>query len=276
MKEKSSNSTKISVLTPSYNQGSYIEENIQSVLNQNYPNFEHIIIDGGSTDGTVAILKKYPHLKWVSEKDRGQADALNKGLAMATGEIIGWINSDDFYENNVFREVADEFDSEGVQWVVGNLTLLLEELNEKLPRISPPITYKNLISNPDIVKQQGTFFRKSSIESIGGWNPDLYMVMDYDLWIRLAKKTRPKMVPKNWAYFRLHVRQKSSYKNIVTLAKEIQQILKDEGVSLAKRKCFLVKRYRYVLKGAIKAILIKSGFIDEKYANISLSIHKEL
>ncbi len=276
MKERSSNSPRISILTPSFNQGSYIEENIQSVLKQNYPNFEHIIIDGGSTDGTVAILKKYPHLKWVSEKDRGQADALNKGLAMATGEIIGWINSDDYYENNIFREVAHEFDGNDVQWAVGNLTLLLEEINEKLPRMSPPITYKNLVNNPDIVRQPVTFFRKSSIESIGGWNPDLYMVMDYDLWIRLAKKTCPKMVGKNWAYFRLHAGQKSSYKNILTMAREIQQILKNEGVSVAKRKCFLVKRYWYVLKGAIKAILIKSGFIDEKYANIPLSIRKEL
>ncbi len=85
---------KISVLIPSFNQGKYIEENIQSVLNQNYPNFEHIIIGGGSSDNTVGILKKYPHLIWVSEPDEGQSDALNKGVDMATGDIIGWINSD--------------------------------------------------------------------------------------------------------------------------------------------------------------------------------------
>ena len=84
---------KITILTPSFNQGAFVEKNIQSVMSQDYADFEHIIIDGGSTDNTVDILKKYPHLKWISEPDEGQADALNKGLAMATGDIVGWINS---------------------------------------------------------------------------------------------------------------------------------------------------------------------------------------
>jgi len=96
----------ISIVTPSLNQGRYIEQTIQSVLLQNYPNFEHIVIDGGSTDGTVEILKKYPHLKWISEKDSGQSEALNKGLKMATGDIIAWINSDDWYAEGAFNNVA--------------------------------------------------------------------------------------------------------------------------------------------------------------------------
>jgi len=101
---------KITIVTPSFNQGNFIDENIQSVLTQNYPNFEHIIIDGGSIDGTVDILKKYSHLKWVSEPDRGQASALNKGFRMATGDVIGWLNSDDSYLPGTFEVVARAFD----------------------------------------------------------------------------------------------------------------------------------------------------------------------
>ena len=101
---------KITIVTPSFNQGKFIDENIQSVLTQNYPNFEHIIIDGGSIDGTVDILKKYSHLKWVSEPDRGQASALNKGFRMATGDVIGWLNSDDSYLPGTFEVVARAFD----------------------------------------------------------------------------------------------------------------------------------------------------------------------
>ena len=100
---------KISILTPSFNTDQYIEENILSVLNQDYKNVEHIVIDGGSTDNTVEILKKYPHLKWVSEKDEGQSDAYNKGLKIATGELVLCLNSDDdLFNKNVFKSVITE------------------------------------------------------------------------------------------------------------------------------------------------------------------------
>jgi len=99
MRKNKSSLPRISIITPSCNQGKFIEKNIKSVLNQHYKNFEHIVIDGGSKDNTVAILKKYSHLKWVSEKDSGQSHAFNKGLKMATGQIIGWINSNIGYVN---------------------------------------------------------------------------------------------------------------------------------------------------------------------------------
>lgn len=97
---------KLTIITPSFNQAPYIEQTIRSVLAQDYPCVEHIVIDGGSTDCTVDVLKKYPHLQWVSEKDRGQADALNKGLAKASGDIIGWVNSDDYYEHKIFGSIV--------------------------------------------------------------------------------------------------------------------------------------------------------------------------
>ena len=103
------NNKKISIITPSFNQGNFIEDAIQSVLNQNYDNFEHIIIDGGSTDNTIDILKKYGHLKWTSEPDEGQSDALNKGFKKAEGDIIGWLNADDYYESDCFKKIIDKF-----------------------------------------------------------------------------------------------------------------------------------------------------------------------
>jgi glycosyltransferase involved in cell wall biosynthesis len=99
----------ISIITPSFNQGAYIEQTILSVLHQDYGHVEHIVVDGGSTDATLDVLRRYPHLKWVSEKDRGQADALNKGLALAKGDIIGWVNSDDYYQDNIFGSVVGHF-----------------------------------------------------------------------------------------------------------------------------------------------------------------------
>jgi glycosyltransferase involved in cell wall biosynthesis len=98
---------KISIVTPTYNQGQFIEHNIKSVINQKYPNYEHIIIDNCSTDQTIKILKKYPHLKWVSEKDKGQSDALNKGYEMDTGEIMSWKNADDYYLHSSFHVAVD-------------------------------------------------------------------------------------------------------------------------------------------------------------------------
>jgi len=274
LKANSDNLPKISIITPSYNQGKYIEDNIQSVLNQNYINFEHIIIDGGSTDSTVEILKKYPHLKWVSESDEGQSDALNKGLAMSTGEIIGWINSDDYYEVDIFQDVANAFRDSSALWVIGLLKKFYEDINLIDPIVCPEITYSKLIEDPDIVKQQCTFFRKSAIESVGGWNKELYMVMDYDLWIRLSKQSAPLMVQKDWAFFRYYDGQKTSYKNIIIQAGEIQLLLKKEGVSFLKRKWFLVKRYKYVLKGVLKSLLVRLGVISKKYSGIPLSLHK--
>lgn len=98
---------KISVVTVSFNQGRFIRQNIESVLNQGYTNFEHVIIDGGSTDETISILKEYPHLNWVSEKDKGQSDGLNKGFRKATGEIIVWINSDDMLAPGALHIIDD-------------------------------------------------------------------------------------------------------------------------------------------------------------------------
>lgn len=262
---------KISILTPSYNQGSFVEKTIQSVMSQNYPDFEHIIIDGGSTDNTVEILKKYPHLKWVSESDEGQADALNKGLAIATGDIVGWINSDDYYEDDIFRDVVSHFEESNINWIIGNITFVYPGLGIERPDKSPVITYGNLLRNPDILRQQGVFFRKALLDEIGGLNKDFYMVMDYDLWIRIAQKHPPMMINKNYAYFLWHEDQKSTPRNTLTQAKEINLILKENNLTLVQRLLVLRTKYIYLFKSTIKNILITIGLIDKKYSAIPIS-----
>ena len=122
----------ISIVTPSLNQGAYIEENIKSVLEQKYPHFEHIIIDGSSTDGTIDILMKYGHVKWVSEKDNGQSEAINKGFKMAKGEIIGWLNSDDCYEPNTLFTVIQELNSAEHKYVVFGDCYAIDEKGNRI------------------------------------------------------------------------------------------------------------------------------------------------
>lgn len=265
---------RISILTPSYNQGKFIEKTITSVMNQNWQDVEHIIIDGGSTDNTIDILKRYPHLRWISEPDEGQADALNKGLEIATGEIIGWINSDDFYKENIFNDIIKEFKPNDVKWVIGNITSIYPEARiiKKIKTLR--ITHQTLLKNPDIVKQQATFFRKDALAKVGGWNKKYYMTMDYDLWIKLSKKYKPKMIDREWAFFTHHEDQKSTAKNILTQLNDIKNILRKEHVSWANINKVVFKKYYYFVKSLIKNLLIDFKLMDSKYRNLPVSLIK--
>lgn len=259
------NGNRITIITPSFNQSKYIDEAIQSVLKQNHNNVEHIIIDGGSTDNTVQILKSYEHLIWVSENDRGQADALNKGLALATGDVIGWINSDDYYEENIFDSVMEKFSDIDVQWVIGNLSYKIDATGQIVPNKSLMVNYEMLIQNPDIVKQAPTFFRRDILEHVGGWNADLYMVMDYDLWIRLAKLSTPKMIDENWAHFRLHPDQKTCVSNTQRQLSEIVRVLEKEAVPSAIIIRVYLRKQWFAFKEQVKQLLLKAGlwsFVD--------------
>ena len=194
-KKTGQNMLKISVITPSFNQGKFIEQTIQSVLNQNFPNFEHIIVDGGSTDGTIEILKKYPHLKWISEKDKGQSDALNKGFRLATGEIIAWINSDDWYEPDTFFAIGKFFEENQYKNIVMGDCNLVDENGKIFDRV---INYergfeelKNYRVSRSIPTQPAIFFKKKLLEEFGMLDIHLKYVMDYDLWMRFAKNRKP-------------------------------------------------------------------------------------
>jgi glycosyltransferase involved in cell wall biosynthesis len=205
---------KISIVTPSLNQGKFIEENIQSILNQDYPNFEHIIIDGGSSDGTVDVLKKYPHVKWISEPDRGQAHALNKGLRMAQGEVIGWLNADDCYFPGTFVSVVRNMDRTLGRCVIMGDVQITDELGRAIQVVrNTPRKLDQLLRfwHPEYgaFHQPGLFFFKEILDQVGFLDESLYFALDYDLWLRVIQKYDFHRVESTFATYRLHGASKS-------------------------------------------------------------------
>ena len=179
--------TLISIITPSFNQAQYLEQTIDSVLSQNYPDLEYIIIDGGSTDGSVDIIKKYEkHLAWwVSESDEGQSHAINKGIKRATGEIINWLNSDDYYEPNTLKLVSEAFNDPAIKCFCGRSRLFDEKGNVNHSR-GTDIYAGNLPKSIGWARidQPETFFRKSAWERVGLLNEQLHYTMDREWWMR--------------------------------------------------------------------------------------------
>lgn len=179
---------KISIITPSYNQGDFIEQTIDSVLRQNYPDLEYIIIDGGSQDNTLDIIRKYEKYitYWISEPDQGQSDAINKGLKLATGDIINWLNSDDYYALDALKKVAEAFQNEKVNVVCGRSRLFQDNRDTVKYSRGTDIYPHNLAKTLGLARidQPETFFRRSAVDQMGFLNPSLNYVMDKEWWIR--------------------------------------------------------------------------------------------
>ncbi|MGB1217900.1 MAG: glycosyltransferase family 2 protein, partial [Saprospiraceae bacterium] len=198
---------KISIVTPSYNQGQFIEETIRGVLLQNYPNLEYIVIDGGSTDETVEIIKKYePWLTyWVSEKDRGQSHAINKGIEKCTGEINSWINSDDFYEKEAFHNLVNSFDTNHHLYIGIGHKIDVEKNIRYTPKLEN-IGYEYFVQWMDgnNFMQPAAFFTKAAISKVGGLNEKYNYCMDVDLWLRISREFKIKKIDKTLAYAYIH------------------------------------------------------------------------
>jgi glycosyltransferase involved in cell wall biosynthesis len=174
----------VSVVTPSYNALPYLVENIESVQTQNYPAIEHIVIDGASTDGTQEVLQQYPHLVWVSEPDRGQSDALNKGFRQAKGDIIGWLNADDTYQPGAIAKAVEFLMAHpGVDIVYSDLQVIDESSRPVGITKSQPFDLF-LLPLKNYIKQPTIFMRRQVIEKLGGLNEDLHYVMDREFWLR--------------------------------------------------------------------------------------------
>ena len=209
---------RISIITPSFNQGNFIEQTILSVLSQDYPNLEYLVMDGGSSDATLNVLKKYSgKITWFSEADNGQTHAINKGLRRATGSIVGYLNADDLLFPGVLGKVAEAFiDGPQTWWVMGKCRIVDEEDHE----IRRPITvYKNALLRlhsfssllmTNYISQPATFWRREALESVGYLDESLRYVMDYEYWLRLYSKYPPVFIPEYLAAFKIHRNSKTT------------------------------------------------------------------
>ena len=202
---------RISIVTPSFNQANYLEQTIRSVLDQGYPNLEYIICDGGSSDGSVEIIRKYEKqiAWWCSEKDRGQSHAINKGFDRATGDVFAYINSDDYFLPGAFDRVASAY-QEGGRFIVG-WSQYLEPNGDFRPYPVKPHSEPSdwLISNP--IPQQSSFWASSLWKTLGPLREDLHYSFDYEYWLRLRFKgdVAPHVVHQCLAIFRLHEASKT-------------------------------------------------------------------
>ncbi len=197
----------VSIITPSFNQAPFLETTIQSVLTQDYADIEYIVVDGGSTDGSAEIIRKYADRLawWVSEPDRGQTDALNKGFARARGDVLAWINSDDTYQPGAVREAAAYLQAHPEAGMVYGDAHYIDETGRVIGRFPAAQTdYRRLRQGYVHVPQQSSFFRAGLWQKVGPLDPSFYFAMDFDLWVRLAEQAPLHYYPKMWANFRLH------------------------------------------------------------------------
>ena len=202
----------VSILTPSYNQARFLEQTIQSVLSQDYPNLEYIIVDGGSTDSSVEIIKQYANQLtwWISEPDQGQTDAINKGFAHANGEIFAWLNSDDTYQPGAISQAVECILAHpDVALVYGDANLIDDNGNVIGRFPSRQTDLQKLLRGSVHIPQQTAFFWSRFWKQVGPLDPSFQFAMDYDLWVRLAKLAPIIYVPRLWANFRLHSGGKS-------------------------------------------------------------------
>lgn len=198
----------VSIITPSFNQAPYLRRTMESVLTQDYPNIEYIVVDGGSTDGSQAIIQEYEtHLAhWESLPDKGQTDAINKGFARATGKYLAWLNSDDVYQPCAITEAVSYLESHPeVGMVYGDCTFIDADDREIGRFPAAQTDYVRLRRGYVHIPQQASFFRADLWQKVGPLDPSFYFAMDYDLWVRLAQKAPLMYLPgRVWASFRLH------------------------------------------------------------------------
>lgn len=203
---------RVSVVTPSYNQAQFIEETIRSVLLQGYPNLEYVVIDGGSSDGSQDIIRKYePWLVyWVSESDRGQAHAINKGWARATGDLFAYINSDDYYLKQGIAAAAREFLARpDVGMLYGTAMIVDERGKEVRAWKARPFDMKIMLTEDNIVPQPAAFFSAQALQRLGHLDERMHMILDYELVIRIGMHFPAVCLPGTLARFRDHSRSKT-------------------------------------------------------------------
>ncbi|MDX1415429.1 MAG: glycosyltransferase family 2 protein [Candidatus Promineifilaceae bacterium] len=252
---------KITIVTPSFNQAHYLEETIRSVLLQNYPFLEYIIIDGGSSDGSEAILKRYDAFIdfWVSEPDQGQSDALCKGFARANGEIVAWLNSDDLLEPGALLRIGQAYAANPGAIIAGNVVNFNSVSGQERVIRQSGLSTQNLIRlwRHDFVwHQPGLFFPRAAYEEVGGIDVNLTYAMDHDLFIRLLQICPVVYLDETVARFRLHDTSKTVAQNTELAIEVVKVARRYESLLSAKDRRFLEWKFRLpLLKHAAKQLL---------------------
>ena len=256
---------RITVVTPSFNQAAFLERTILSIVNQNYPNLEHIIVDGGSTDGSVDIIRKYEkHLAWwVSEPDEGQSQAINKGLKRATGDWVAWQNSDDLYYPGTFYELAaaaKKFPQAGL--IIGDVMLIDEaDVPFREMRYTKP-TYNALRAEGMVLTNQAAFWRRTTQDAIGLLNEQLHCSFDYEWFLRIVRSTKGAHVTRVWGALRYHEQTKSSTQS-ATFTEESRLVLAGREMKTWQIALYRLRRYfllflqghfRYLFRGITRRV----------------------
>lgn len=209
---------KVTIVTPSFNQGQYLEETIRSVLMQDYPNLEYIIIDGGSSDESVAIIKKYEACLayWISEPDKGQADAINKGFSIATGEMLGWLNSDDLLYPGAIREVVELFQLDScLEMVYGDVDYGFSRDSVVRKITGTQMSFSEMLRTLQVpIPQQGSLWRRSVFDKVGMLDARWQVVLDREFFVRVAEMCKFVYLPKTLGFFRDHELSKSSSQQV--------------------------------------------------------------
>jgi len=255
---------KISVITPSFNQAAYLERTIRSVLDQGYPNLEYVIIDGGSTDGSLDIIRKYANrlAYWVSEPDQGQANAINKGLRLATGEWVAWQNSDDVFYEGAFSQLAQKTSqSPDADLIIGNMNLI--DKNDVLLRdikyVRP--TYRSMLAEGMVLTNQSAFWKRRLHTEVGYLSEDFDCGFDFEWFLRILEYGISAVhVNSTWGGLRMHEETKTSNHQAV-FVREYEKILQGRETSSLRKKYYKIRRmvlmlgqgnFSYVLRGLLR------------------------
>jgi len=232
----------VTIVTPSFNKGEFIEETIQSVLKQTYKNIEYIVIDGGSTDDTLSILKRYP-LTWIQEPDAGQSDAINKGWRLAKGSILAYLNADDTYLPNTVEKVVNHFNEHpDCEMVYGDAIYTDEKGTLIKNHVAGEFNLDDLLSCKDEIPQPSVFIRKKVFEYLGGLDTHLKLAMDLDYWIQIGLRYKVDYIPEVLSKVKFY-RDAASTKHSLDYVHEYEYIINQ--LPWNQNTCYSRMYYRF-------------------------------